>query len=154
MNTMITGKLLLILMTMLLSVSIHIYAQQFSNGELSVIKPSQVIIQHYIQVTLSKEIIDDVKANRFDPNNPYTYLQVVNDDSFNRYHILFQTNFFGKILFLSYSNNLSELFNKKDKPMNLFVKCLREINNHISSVQTMEAAVNCIAERLNYCYDH
>jgi hypothetical protein len=146
--------LLLFVMIILLPVSMHVYAQQFSNGELSVIKPSQVIIQHYVQVTLSKEIIEDAMANRFDANNPYTYMQVLNDESLNRYHILFQTNFLGKILFLSYSSNLSELFNKKDKPMNLFVKCLREINNHISPVQTMAAAVNCIADRLNYCYDN
>jgi hypothetical protein len=129
-------------------------AQQFFNGEISTIKPSQVIIENYITVNLSKEIIDDLMANRFDPNNPYTYLQVINDATTNHYHVLFQTNFSGKILFLSYSNNLSALFNKNNKPMFLFVRCLKDMNNHLSSVQIMDAAIKCVVERLNYCYDH
>ena len=153
-NTMKAIMLLLLYFMMLLPVSIPIHAQQFSNGELSIIKPSLVIVENYIRVNLSKDIIEDTMANLFDPNNPYTYLQVVNDAVFNRYHILFQTNFLGKILFLSYSNNLSELFNKKDKPMFLFARCLKEINNHISSVQIINAVVNCIADRLNYCFNN
>ena len=132
----------------------NIYAQQFSTGELSTIKPSQIIIGNYSVVNLSKEIIEDQMANQFDINNPYTYLQIVNDAMSGRYHILFQTEFTGKILFLSYSNNLSELFNKKSKPMFLFTRCLKEINNHISSIQIINAVVECILERLNYCYDN
>ena len=132
----------------------YIYAQQFSTGELSTIRPSQVIIENYSPVNLSKEIIDDPAANRFDINNPYTYLQIVHDAVFNRYHILLQTGFTGKILFLSYSNNLSDLFNKKSKPMFLFNHCLKEINDHISSIQIMNATVQCMLERLNYCSDN
>ncbi len=132
----------------------NIYAQQFSVGELSTIRPSQVIIENYSVVNLSKEIIEDPMANRFDVNNPYTYLQIVHDAIANRYHILFQTGFTGKVLFLSYSNNLSALFNKKTKPMFLFIRCLKEINNHISSIQIINAVIECILERLNYCYDN
>ena len=62
--------------------------------------------------------------------------------------------FTGKILFLSYSNNLSDLFNKKSKPMFLFNHCLKEINDHISSIQIMDATVQCMLERLNYCSDN
>jgi hypothetical protein len=132
----------------------NLKSQQFSNSELSVIKTSQVIIENYTVVTLSKEIIDETMANRFDAANPYTYLQVINDESGNSYHILFQTNFNGKILFLSYSNNLSALFNKRDKPMFLFTRCLKEINNAISSVQVTNTAIKCIVDRLNYCSDN
>lgn len=129
-------------------------AQQFSTGELSTIKPSQVIIENYNLVNLSKEIIEDPMANKFDVSNPYTYLQIVIDARSNRFHILFQTSFTGKILFLSYSNNLAGLFNKKSKPMFLFMRCLKEINNHISSIEIIDATVKCIVERLNYCYDN
>ena len=138
----------------LLCTSNYICAQQFSAGELSTIKPSQVIIENYTTVNLSKEIIDDNMANRFDINNPYTFLQIVNDAVANRFHILFQTSFTGKILFLSYSNNLSGLFNKKNKPVFLFTRCLKDINNHLSSVQMTDNAVKCMVERLNYCYDN
>ena len=144
----------LILVVLVSGMSNNIYAQQFSTGELATIKPSQVIIENYSPVKLSKEIIDDVMANRFDINNPYTYLQIVNDAAFNRYHILFQTGFTGKILFLSYSNNLSALFNKKNKPIFLFTHCLKEINDHISSIQVVDAVVTCILDRLNYCSDN
>jgi hypothetical protein len=133
---------------------INLQAQQFSNGELSVTKPSQVINENYIPVTLSKEIIDEAMANSFDVHNPYTYLQIVNDATANRYHILFQTNFSGKILYLAYSNNLSAIFNKKDKPMFLFTRCLKEINNFISPIQVIEAVLKCMIDRLNYCYDN
>ena len=126
-------------------------AQQFSTAEISTIKPVRVIIENYTCVNLSGEVIDDALANIFDINNPYTYLQIVNDAAGKSYHILLQTNFMGKILFLAYSNNLSAVFNKKEKPKFLLLHCLKEINNHLSSVQVMDEAVKCIVERLNYC---
>lgn len=129
-------------------------AQQFTTGELSTIKPSQVIIENYVPVKLSKEMQEDQNANRFDISNPYTYLQVVTDVFGSRYHILFQTGFTGKLLFLSYSSNLSVLFNKKNKPMFLFNHCLRKVNNYISSIQIIEETIKCILERLNYCYEN
>lgn len=147
-------KKIFLSLLLLILYSNNVRSQQFSNSELSVIKTSQVIIENYTSITLSKEIIDETMANHFDIGNPYTYLQVINDESGNRYHILFQTNFNGKILFLSYSNNLSALLNKKDKPMFLFTRCLKEINNAISSVQVTNTAIKCIVDRLNYCSDN
>lgn len=132
----------------------NINAQQFSTGELATIKPLQVIVENYTQVNLSEDIIKDQQANRFDINNPYTYLQIILDAKTSRYHILFQTSFTGKILFLSYSNNLSVIFNKKNKPMFLFTHCLKKINNHLSSIQIIDAVITCMLERLNYCYDN
>lgn len=143
-----------ILTVMFLAANKGIYAQQFTMGEQVVIKPSQVIIENYVSVKLSKEMIDDAMANKFDLTNPYTYLQVVNDPSGKRCHILFQTSFSGKILFLCYSNNVSGLFNKKNKPMNLFILCINRVNDHISPVQVTEAAIGCIIDRLNYCYEN
>ncbi|MEO6489544.1 MAG: hypothetical protein ABIO04_06360 [Ferruginibacter sp.] len=132
----------------------ELVAQEFTRGELSLIKPAVVIISNYTPVSLPKDVIEDMLANQFDIKNPYTYLQVVLDPKGNSYHILFQTNFWGKILFLSYSNNISPLFNKQGKPMFLFSRCLKDINNHISAVQILEAVLNCMIGRLNYCSDH
>jgi hypothetical protein len=147
-------KIVLLINFFLLFDISHTNAQQFNTADQSIIKPSQVIIDNYTVINLSKEIIDNSMANRFDLNNPYTYLQIVKDENSNSYHILFQTSFEGKILFLSYSNNLSALFNKKEKPMFLFTRCLKEINNQLSSIQVINAAVKCIVERLNYCSDN
>ena len=96
--------------------SLQLFAQQYSTTELSIIKPSQVILENYTRVNLSNETIDDPMVNIFDLHNPYTYLQMITDAAGNGYHIILQTNFFGKILFLCYSNNLSAVFNKKEKP--------------------------------------
>ncbi len=149
-----TKTVMIILPIMLLVTNLTICAQQFSIGEQVVIKPSQVIIENYTIVKLSKKIIDESMANRFDVTNPYTYLQVVMDAFGKRSHILFQTNFSGKILFLCYSNNISGLFNKKNKPTFLFSRCLNGVNDHISSVQMAEAVTGCMIDRLNYCFEN
>ena len=130
--------------------SLQLFAQQYSTTELSIIKPSQVILENYTRVNLSNETIGDPMANIFDLHNPYTYLQMIIDAAGNRYHIILQTNFFGKILFLCYSNNLSAVFNKKDKPQFLFRHCLKEMNNHLSAVQVTNTAIKCVLDRLNY----
>ena len=129
----------------------NVFSQQYSCTELSPIKPLQVIIENYTCINLSTEIMDDAMANRFDVNNPYTYLQMLHDESGNGYHILLQTNFSGKILFLAYSNNLSAVFNKADRPKFIFQHCLKEINRHISSIQVKDAVIKCMIDRLNYC---
>lgn len=146
--------LMIILPVIFLTTYVYSYAQQFTAGEQVLIRPSQVIIENYVIVKLSKEIIDEPNANRFEVSNPYTYLQTVLDAAGKRSHIVFQTNFFGKILFLSYSNNISGMFNKKGKPMNLFIRCLNKVNDHISPVQITEAVIGCIIDRLNYCYEN
>ena len=144
----------LLILFVVFGINFKLPAQQFNTGELSVVKTSQVITENYTAINLSKEIIDDVNANRFDLSNVYTYLQIVNDLSGNKYHILYQTNFNGKILYLSYSNNLSAIFTKREKPMFLFIRCLKNINNHISSVQVMNDAIGCIIDRLNYSFEN
>lgn len=143
-------KIFLILLFYMI-VTGKLFAQQYNSAELSIIKPSQLIIENYTRINLANEVMDDAMVNRFDSNNPYTYLQLINDAAGNNYHIILQTNFMGKILFLCYSNNLSAVFNKKSKPMFLFQHCLKEINNHLSSVQVINAAIKCIVDRLNYC---
>lgn len=145
---------MIILPVIFLASNVSSYAQQFTMGEQGIIKPSQIIIENYVNVKLSKKIMDDAMANQFDVTNPYTYLQVVYDASGKRYHILFQTNFSGKILFLCYSNNISGLFNKKNKPMFLFIRCLNGVNDHISPVQITEAVIGCIIDRFNYCFEN
>lgn len=145
MKTIFTSFLLFLLMIN------KIQAQQYSSTELSTIKPIQLLIENYTRIILSKEMIDDGMANQFDINNPYTYIQLLSDATGNIYHIIYQTNFSGKIMFLAYSNNLSRLFNKPDKPMFLFQHCLKEVNNHLSPVQVTTAAIKCLIDRLNYC---
>lgn len=125
--------------------------QGFSLGELSLMKPTQVIIENYTTVFLPLKNSEEPMANRFDMQNPYTYLQIMIDPKTTSYHIIFQTDFWGKVLFLCYSNNLVAVFNRADKPMFLFNRCLKNINDQLSPVQVVAALLTCMKERLNYC---
>ncbi len=134
---------------MILTVSVH--AQNYSRGEQTVIQPLQVMIENYTIITLGKEIANDPNANRFDKSNLYTYLQLIRDNTGKDYQVLFQTNFAGKLLLLAYGNNLSAIINNTEKPQNVFVNCVKQVNDHLSSIQNAEAAIKCIIDRLNYC---
>ena len=135
----------------LLMLSSPLRAQNYFRGEQTVIQPLQVIIENYTVISLAKEITDEGNLNRFDKYNAYTYIQIIRNNLGNDCHILFQTSFSGKVLFLAYSNNLGGIFNNKDKPLNVFVNCIKHVNDHLSALQNVEAAVKCIVERLNYC---
>lgn len=126
------------------------HAQTYFRAEQTVTQPLQVIIENYTVVMLGKQIASETYANQFDKKNPYTYIQIIRDQLGSNYHILYQTNFTGKILFLAYSNNLSALINNADKPQNVFVNCIKRVNEYLSAVQNVEAAVNCMIDRLNY----
>jgi hypothetical protein len=128
-------------------------AQNYFRGEQTVVQPLQLMIDNYTPITLGKEIANEPNGNRFDKSNPYTYIQLIRDSYGKDYQVLFQSNFSGKILFLAYSNNLSAIFNNKEKPLNVFVNCIRNVNDHVSPVQNIEAAIKCIIDRLNYCSD-
>lgn len=127
------------------------FAQRFEAAEQGIIRTQQVLPESYTTVKINSEALQDPSLNRFDKENPYTYLQVIRDEKENTYQLLIQTDFYGKILFLGLSNNLAAIFNKSSRPMFLFSRCMKEINRHVVSVQEMNTAVNCIIDRLNYC---
>lgn len=132
----------------------NISAQEFTVGELSLIKRDLIITGNYIPVLLSKAISDDPMINKFDINNPYTYAQMLRDTKGNSYHILIQTTFFGKILFLAYSNNLAGVINKTNKPAFMLLRCLKDINKPLSAIEVMNDAIRCLVGRLNYCAEN
>ncbi|MEO6668939.1 MAG: hypothetical protein ABIN36_05655 [Ferruginibacter sp.] len=141
----------IIVAVIFMAISSPLHAQNYFRGEQTVIQPLQVMIDNYTAINLVKDVANDPNANRFDKYNPYTFLQLIYDSYRKDYQVLFQTNFSGKILFLAYSNNLSAIFNNREKPFNVFANCIRDVNDHLSPVQNMEAAIKCIIDRLNYC---
>lgn len=140
-----------ILFTLIYFTGISLPAQSFSLGQNLIIQTVQVMPENYTTIILQKEIDTEPFFNRFDKSNPYTYLQLIHDINGRDSHILYQTNFLGSILFLAYSNNLSVYFNGRDKPLNVFVNCIRQSNEHISAVQNATAAISCIMQRLEFC---
>lgn len=125
--------------------------QAFTKSRQSVILPSQILPENYSMIQLPEEKGGDPSLNRYDNGNPYTYLQLITDRSGKIFHILFQTDFLGKITLLAYSNSLYGVFNNREKPIFRFHSCIKNINRYVFSVQNAEAAINCILERLNYC---
>ena len=136
---------------LILSDPVITHAQAFNKGSLSTISTNQVIPENYSPIRLDPEQVADPKANLFDISNADTHLQVLVDNSGRKYHILLQTNFTGRVTFLSISNNLATLFNKKDKPMLMFDNCIQDLNTAIIQKQNMETAIKCVIERLEYC---
>lgn len=125
-------------------------SQVFSKAEQSVIFPSQIMFENYTAIPLPVAA-DGLMFNQFDRNNPYTYLQLIKDGSGGNYQVLFQTDFYGKIYLLAYSNNLHRVFGRNDKPFFAFQSCIKKVNKIFFTLQNAEAAINCILDRLNYC---
>jgi hypothetical protein len=141
----------LLISSVLLFYSALSQSQVFNRGSFSIISTAQVIPESYSTIALQPELVADPKANLFDINNSDTHLQVLIDNAGKKYHILVQTNFMGRVTFLSISNNLTAIFNKKDKPALGFEDCIRDLNREISPRQNIDAAINCIIGRLEYC---
>ncbi len=128
-------------------------AQRISRGEHSLAIPVQVLLTQYTPILLPAYLGSTEQLNRFSKDNPYTYIQVLTDRSAQNYHLLYQTDFYGKILFLAVSNNVTWLMNKPDKPLFAFNTCIRKINNSLFAMQNAETAIECIIARLEYCSD-
>lgn len=137
--------------SILISISFLTYSQTFNKGYLSIVPTAQIIPENYFVIKLQAEMVDDPKANLFDINNADTHLQVLTDINGKKYHILLQVNFIGRVSFLSISNNLSVIFNKKEKPMFEFMNCIQDLNRSISPGKNIEAALNCVIKRVEYC---
>ena len=141
----------IILSSFLITASILSQSQTFNKGTLSIISTGQIIPENYFIINLPPEMTGDTKANQFDIKNTDTHLQVLIDNNGKKFHILLQTNFMGKVTFLSVSNNLAVIFNKKERPMFVFTNCIQDLNTYISPGQNIETALNCVIGRLEYC---
>lgn len=141
----------LIIISIFIAVFLAAKSQSFNKGSLSIISTAQIIPENYFVIRLQSEMITDSKVNQFDINNTDTHLQILIDNTGKKYHILLQTNFMGKVTFLSISNNLAVTFNKKEKPMFVFENCIQDLNTSISQKQNIETALSCVIGRLEYC---
>ena len=140
-----------LLIFLLLNSILTSFSQTFNKGHLSIISTTQIIPENYFVIKLPVEMIADPKANYFDINNADTHLQILTDNNGKKYHILLQANFMGRVTFLSISNNLALIFNKKEKPMFEFMNCIQDLNTSILPSQNIEAALNCVIKRVEYC---
>jgi len=145
------NKIYLIIVVAFFFGNAQLKAQQFILGFQSTAQPAQILIDQYTMVALSIEKPPAEHMNHFDFQNPYTYIQMLSDKNNISYQILYQTDFFGKVLFLAYSNNLTAIINKQDKPMLGFLTCIKNINRSFFPTDNIDIAINCLINRLNYC---
>ncbi len=141
----------LVLCALAIFFSINAEAQHFTKLRHSLILPAQVLIEQYQLIDLPGEKNDAFSMSQFDEANPYTYIQVITDKSGKNYHILYQTDFFGKVNLLAYSQTLIFIFNKKEKPFFTFQACIKNLTRSVFATQQSETAIGCIIDRLNYC---
>lgn len=132
----------------------EINAQTFSKGHHASMQANQIVIDNYTSITLKNGNKSLSNINQFDSGNPYSYFQNIQDENDKIYQVLYQTDFWGNVLFLAYSNNLNEAFNGIAKPLYRFLSCIETVNASDFPTENIERAVNCIIERLNYCREY
>ena len=133
----------LLIITILLSININ--AQKLELTTLKRIDPITIITSNYVNMP------DCSMSNKkvFDFNNPYTYLQLMVDESGNTYQMLYQTNITEGLEYLSLSNNANyQCFAVKK---NEYCSCVNKSHEEtFSSLQT-SATLDCAVRILRRC---
>jgi len=126
-------------------ISININAQKLELTTLKRIEPITIITSNYVSMP------DCSMSNKkvFDFNNPYTYLQLMVDESGNSYQMLYQTNITDALEYLSLSNNANyQCFAVKK---NEYCSCVNKSHEEtFSSLQT-SAMLDCAVRILRRC---
>ena len=128
-------------------------SQAYTKGSQVIVNPAQVLPYHYQMIPLQEHGAPLSGLNQFDNSNLYTYLQLILDKAGTAYHVLYQTNFTGKILYLAYGNELLQVFEKKQRFSPAFRNCINILNTYWMASQNIEAAINCFLNRLNEGFD-
>jgi len=132
-----------LIITILLSININ--AQKLELTTLKRIDPITIITSNYV----SMPDCSMSNKNVFDFNNPYTYLQLMVDESGKSYQMLYQTNITDALEYLSLSNNANyQCFAVKK---NEYCSCVNKSHEEtFSSLQT-SATLDCAVRILRRC---
>jgi hypothetical protein len=133
------------LLTIAISISIKSNAQTLALTSLKRIDPSTIIASNYVNMPEC-----NISSNKvFDFNNPYTYLQLMVDESGNTCQMLYQTDITDRLEYLSISNNANyQCFALKKKE---YCSCVNKIHEEsFPSLQT-SATLDCAVRVLRKC---
>ena len=133
----------------LLSLCLNVLAQEFNMGLVSAISPDLICINNYTAIALG----NNKKELRFDKQNPYTYILLINDSQQQRYQLLYQTDFWGDLSFVGLSNNLIAFFECNNDTWTSYWNCNKKAETSVLRSVATEQQLNCIVERLNYCVE-
>ncbi len=122
-------------------------AQFYYKTERYPIAPAQVLSDQYHALSLNETPAASEDLAFFDARNPYTYIQVIAADNGKKYQLLMQSDFFGKLLYIAWSENMNGLFKKERGDLLRLSHCM--IKKKQESADSMEAIVDCILETVN-----
>ena len=123
---------------------------QFFVAERETVPASIIILDQYKKL---EPIGFDRWENKWDTQNPYTYIIALRDDQRRLFHILYQHGFDGRLTFFAYSKNLVPLFERADKPLHPFEKCLKNQSGFNVVFNEVDMVIECFMQRLAYCSD-
>lgn len=129
-----------------------ILGQSFFRIELIRIENKLILPENFTQIKLPEVILISRGLNKYVCTNNDTYLQIIENDRHERYHILIQKDFIGNITYLAVSNLLSKIILKKTNPTFIFDQCLQTINDgYIDKGENLLNAIACIIDRAELC---
>jgi hypothetical protein len=133
----------------LLSLCLNVLAQKFDKGLVSTISPDLICTNNYTSIALD----NNKRELRFDKQNPYTYILLINDSQQQHYQLLYQTDFWGDLNFVGVGNNLIAFFECNNDNWTSYWNCNKRAASSVLKSVATEQQLNCIVERLNYCVE-
>lgn len=129
---------------------INIMAQKFNKGSFSIVSPDLISIDNYRVVQMD----NNNKELKFDKQNPYTYILLINDNQQQRYQLIYQTDIWENMSYLAISNNLITVFECNNDNWLSFWDCNNRAASSILKSVAIEQQLSCILQRLNDCVEN
>jgi len=129
-------------------------AQSIFKGVSVNISPSIIIMEEYSTIDLHENNHHLLLQKSFDYKNDATFILPVTDENSKVFHVLYQTDFSGKLIFLAVSNNLLKWFVCEEKPMYSFDLCVKKIDCAFFPVKCTDEVIECVMQRLRFCYQN
>ena len=127
--------------------SILLTAQQFSFGPDERISPLQLLPQNYLSISMEN---GDRIQSKLDSQNSDTFLQLVYDEKGVTHHVLYQTEWNGKLSFLGISKELENIFYCK-RSTGVFNFCINKTKQFQFTQDINQSILRCVLKQLNSC---
>jgi hypothetical protein len=129
------------------------YAQSIFKGITVNISPSIIIMEEYTTLDLHENNHKFLLQKSFDYKNDATFILPLTDENSKVFHVLYQTDFSGKLIYLAVSNNLLKWFVCEEKPMFSFDLCIKKMDCTFFPEKCIDEVIECVMQRLRACYE-
>lgn len=121
------------------------FAQFLIIHEIKTVASDEIIINNYSSISMGSN------QNKFQIENPSTYSILLEDANENAFHIIYQCDFEGKIIYLGVDPALFKQFTCDDAPFYKLNHCIKEAQNQAFTHSSTQSIINCVIERINDC---